>query len=67
MAGSKPPTVRQELLYVASVQRLYARIEALPQVTLAELGGAALGGGFELALACDLRVAAIETKLGLTE
>lgn len=53
--------------YVASIQRLYARIEALPQVTLAEIGGAALGGGFELALACDLRIAAVEARLGLPE
>ena len=53
--------------YVASIQRLYARIEAMPRVTLAEIGGAALGGGFELALACDLRVAAAEAKLGLPE
>lgn len=53
--------------YVATIQRLYARIEALPQVTLAEIGGAALGGGFELALSCDLRVAAAEAKVGLPE
>jgi enoyl-CoA hydratase len=53
--------------YVASIQRLYARIESLRQVTLAEIGGAALGGGFELALACDLRIAAAEAKLGLPE
>lgn len=53
--------------YVASIQRLYTRIESLPQVTLAEIGGAALGGGFELALACDLRIAAAEAKLGLPE
>lgn len=53
--------------YVASIQRLYTRIESLPQVTLAEIGGAALGGGFELALACDLRIAAVEAKLGLPE
>ena len=53
--------------FVASIQRLYARIEALPQMTIAELGGAALGGGFELALACDLRIAATEAKLGLPE
>ena len=51
----------------AEMQRLFARLEALPQVTLAELGGAALGGGFELALACDLRIAAHEAKLGLPE
>jgi len=53
--------------YVAGIQRLYARIETLPQVTLAEIGGAAMGGGLELALACDLRVGAIEAKLGLPE
>ena len=53
--------------YVAGIQRLYARIERLPQVTLAEIGGAAMGGGFELALACDLRIAATEAKLGLPE
>jgi enoyl-CoA hydratase/carnithine racemase len=53
--------------YVASIQRLYARIERLPQVTLAEIGGAAMGGGLELALACDLRIAATEAKLGLPE
>jgi len=53
--------------YIASIQRVFARIESLPQVTLAEIGGAALGGGFELALVCDLRVAAIETKIGFTE
>ena len=53
--------------YVASIQRLYARIERMPQVTLAEIGGAAMGGGLELALACDLRVAAAEAKLGLPE
>lgn len=53
--------------YVAGIQRLYARIEGLPQVTLAEIGGAAMGGGLELALACDLRIAAAEAKLGLPE
>ncbi len=53
--------------YVAAIQRLYARIENLPQVTLAEIGGAAMGGGLELALACDLRICAVEAKLGLPE
>jgi enoyl-CoA hydratase len=53
--------------YVAGIQRLYFRIEALPQVVLAEIGGAAMGGGLELALACDIRVAALEAKIGLPE
>ncbi len=53
--------------YVAGIQRLYFRIEALPQVTIAEISGAAMGGGFELALSCDLRIAANEAKIGLPE
>jgi enoyl-CoA hydratase/carnithine racemase len=53
--------------YVANIQRLYARIERLDRITLAEIGGAAMGGGLELALACDLRVAAAEAKIGLPE
>jgi enoyl-CoA hydratase/carnithine racemase len=57
----------QAYAFVAGMQRLYARIERLPQVTLAEIGGAAMGGGLELALACDLRVSASNAKLGLPE
>ncbi len=52
---------------VRRLQRLYDRIEALPQVVVAEVGGAAHGGGFELALACDLRIAAETAPLGLPE
>jgi enoyl-CoA hydratase/carnithine racemase len=48
-------------------QELFQRISDLPQVSLAEIGGAAMGGGYELALGCDLRVAANEAKLGLPE
>jgi enoyl-CoA hydratase/carnithine racemase len=52
---------------VRRLQRLYDRIEALPQVTLAEIDGSAFGGGLELALACDLRVCTHEARLGLPE
>ena len=52
---------------VRAMQRLFARLASAPFVTLAEIGGAALGGGLELALACDLRVAAREARLGLPE
>ncbi len=59
------PDVMMDL--VRRMQRLYARIEAAPLVTIAEIGGAAMGGGLELALACDIRVAAVEAKLGMPE
>ena len=52
---------------VRRMQHLFARLEAAPLVTLAEIGAAALGGGLELALACDLRVAALDATLGLPE
>ncbi len=52
---------------VRRLQKAYARIEAAPVVSVAEIGGAAMGGGFELALACDLRVVSETAKLGLPE
>lgn len=52
---------------VRRMQRLFDKIESAPLVTLAEISTSALGGGLELALACDLRVAALEAKLGLPE
>jgi len=52
---------------VRRLQNAFSRLEALPLVTVAEIGGAALGGGLELALACDLRVAGKNARLGLPE
>lgn len=62
-----PDGLEAQLDAIRAYQALFARIEALPQTTLAEIGGAALGGGLELALACDLRIASHAAKLGLPE
>jgi enoyl-CoA hydratase len=53
--------------YVRTLHQLFDRVEALPAVTLACINGHALGGGFELALACDLRIACHGASLGLPE
>jgi len=43
------------------------RIDALDKPTVAMLNGLALGGGFELALACDIRIASDEAMVGFPE
>lgn len=48
-------------------QRIFQEIERFPKPVLAAVGGYALGGGFELALACHLRVASENARFGLPE
>jgi enoyl-CoA hydratase/carnithine racemase len=49
------------------MQGALAALAALPMVTIAVVSGYALGGGCELALACDLRFAADNAKMGQPE
>ena len=46
---------------------VFAQLEALPQPVIAVVQGFALGGGFELALACDFILASEKAKFGLPE
>ncbi len=48
-------------------QILFDKVEALPQPVIAAVSGYALGGGCELTLACDFRIASTTARFGLPE
>lgn len=53
--------------FVRLIRDTFTRIEQMPQPVIAAVNGVAFGGGTELALACDLRVAEEHAVMGLTE
>jgi enoyl-CoA hydratase/carnithine racemase len=63
----KTMSLDQKLAHNAAINDTINAIAAAPFVTVAVLNGLALGGGLEMALACDVRIAATGISLGLTE
>lgn len=51
----------------AEMQRTYDLVEQFPKPTIAAVNGYALGGGCELAISCDIRIAAEGARFGLPE
>lgn len=64
MSNMTPPEARN---FLYSAQQVLNRLEQLPFPVIAQINGYALGGGLEVALACDIRIASDQAVIGLPE
>ena len=58
---------QQTLDFLNSLNKCFHKLESIKIPTIAVINGACLGGGLELALSCDFRIAAVDSMLGFPE